>query len=206
MSRARRQLSGHASHAAPRASTPPGSGFLPTETLEKFLIALRAGLFRGAAARLAGLSPTTVEEWIKRGRGQRPRPATPPYVEFARAVQLAEAQAYAQVSAHLFERTRYDTHAALTWLRTRHPHEWPRNPGGVPAPQRPRPDLAPATALGEDIVYLPFDAIRPAIRQYLAEKREARHAVDSAAESQAEPDGLDISDRLKRAGLRIDAE
>ena len=33
-----------------------------------FLTALRAGLFRGLAASLAGMSPTTVEEWMKRGR------------------------------------------------------------------------------------------------------------------------------------------
>jgi hypothetical protein len=144
---------------------------------------------------------------MKRGRGQRPRPPTPPYVEFVRAVELAEAEAYARVNGNLVARSQFDTNAAMTWLRTRYPKDWPRHPGGVSDGQQPAPPpetpAAEVQTVGERVVYLPFDDLRPAVRQYLAERREAQRAADLGREPAAEPHPLD-GDRLRRAGLRID--
>jgi hypothetical protein len=182
-------------------------GLLPPETLDRFLTALRSGLFRTGAATLAGLSPITVEEWIKRGRGQRPRPATAPYVEFVRSVERAEAQAYAQVSGNLFALTRTNPRAALSWLRIRYPQDWPRRPDATPS--EPGVITAkPITNHDGDVVYLPIDQFDESIHLLLAAKREQRHLAISSPDPvpARNPERVYRDDRIRRAGLVIDAD
>jgi hypothetical protein len=57
------------------------------------LTAIRAGNRISAAARFAGVSPKSVNEWIRRGEGRDGRPRTEPYVSFVREVDRARAHA-----------------------------------------------------------------------------------------------------------------
>ena len=104
----------------------PGKPSLLTrENQERFLIAIRAGNYREVAARMAGLNPHTVQGWIERGRGQKKNlPPTPEYVEFARLLDEAEAQAEGMVTGNVVARSRHDHNAGLAWLRTRYPQRW----------------------------------------------------------------------------------
>jgi hypothetical protein len=55
--------------------------------------AVAAGVRVSEASLLAGVSPTTVREWIARGEGRdAARPATERYVRFAAAIKKAKAQ------------------------------------------------------------------------------------------------------------------
>jgi hypothetical protein len=57
------------------------------------LAAVRAGNRLSVAARAAGPSPSTVEEWMRRGRGLDVRPSTPVFVRFVEAIEVAQAAA-----------------------------------------------------------------------------------------------------------------
>ena len=92
---------------------------------------LSRGVYRNVAAQAEGLKQDTVEKWMKRGRGQiKDRPPTPEYVMFVRRVEQTEALARGRVEANIVSRSKYDHNAALAWLRTRYPEQWPRFPGG----------------------------------------------------------------------------
>jgi hypothetical protein len=104
------------------------------------LAAIRAGNRLSVAARLAGLSPSTVEEWMRRGRGTDARPATPAHVRFVEAVEVAEAAAEADLLAAVQGATPRDWRAAAWLLANRSP-DWRRNrlTPDEPPPPLPRP-------------------------------------------------------------------
>jgi Transposase len=76
---------------------------------------LRVGVTRACAARHAGVSDDTLRAWMER------------HAEFAEAVEKAEADCEARMTARLYqEATREggDWRAALAWLKCRRPAEW----------------------------------------------------------------------------------
>ena len=105
---------------------------------ERFLRLLREGMPRGTAARMCGLSPETVNGWVKRGRGadrrRRPRPED---VAFARLVDQAEAIAEGEITASLVQLSRRSVPAAMKFLSTRYPDRW--GPGATHTQAEPHP-------------------------------------------------------------------
>lgn len=98
------------------------------------LAAVKAGCRLPVAARLAGVSPKTVNEWVRRGRGHDGRPAIEPYVGFIRAVEQAEAEAEVAAMAAIRKAMPGDWRAAAWFLERTHP-EWRRRKdrGDIPA-------------------------------------------------------------------------
>ena len=63
---------------------------LTDDVAASICVALRAGQSLADAARAVRLAPSTVREWLARGRGQDPdRPATEPFITFAQAVDAS---------------------------------------------------------------------------------------------------------------------
>lgn len=69
---------------------------LDERTQRIVVLAVRGGNRLSVAARLAHVSPRTVEEWMRRGRGRDDRPAVDRYVRFVEAIELARAEAEAE--------------------------------------------------------------------------------------------------------------
>lgn len=83
------------------------------ETREKILNALRAGNYRVAACKFAGISDETFRVWINAGkRGE------PGYLEFLEQVKQAEAQAEASLVATI-RKAAGDHWQAAAWLLER---------------------------------------------------------------------------------------
>lgn len=187
---------------------------LTREIRDRFMQALRAGAYRHSAALLVGISPHTVESWMRRGRGQlKDRPPYPEYVEFVRMVEEAEAQAYVSVQGNLFARSRFDHNAALAWLRTRYPADWPRFPGeeegetpfGQPMPQPPQVTVERVTERN-NLVFLPLEAFDEATHRLLEQRRQERRAEPVEIEEEPAPEAGPAHDtRTRRAGLRLEA-
>lgn len=98
---------------------------LNPETERALLDALRAGSSNADAARYVGITPVTLEKWIRRGEGKEPtRPATPEYVRLARLVDQAKAQVRVLVTGNIVARSRFDIQAALAWMRVHGGPEW----------------------------------------------------------------------------------
>jgi transposase-like protein len=85
---------------------------------------LRDGNTLQVAARLAGVSPATVEEWRRRGEGRDDRPALPIYKQFAADLAWAAAAAEAAAVANIVRHMPRDYQAAKFWLQTRRPDAW----------------------------------------------------------------------------------
>lgn len=96
------------------------STFTP-EKREKILQALRAGNYRCAAAKYAGVEVGCFTEWIHRGnRGEAP------YAEFAEDCKKAEGEAEAALVATV-RRASVDTWTAAAWmLERKHSARWGR--------------------------------------------------------------------------------
>ncbi len=103
------------------------------------LAAVRAGNRLSVAARAAGLAPSTVEEWMRRGRGLDVRPATPVFVRFVEAVEVAQAAAEAEAIAAVRGAMAKDWKAAAWYLANVSPY-WRQS--RMPPPEPPVP-LAP---------------------------------------------------------------
>jgi len=90
---------------------PAGAVSLTREIEEQVLRFLRAGAFVRTAAEVAGISERTLREWVARGEGRSPRPATAKLTRFARKVRKAraEARAIAEIKA-------FNDHV-LQWLK-----------------------------------------------------------------------------------------
>ena len=87
------------------------------ETLSRFLLALRAGASRADAARFAGIAESTFYRWESR-KG-------PAFDRFRSLVERAELEVKVEVTTNLYRLALRETRAALVWLRTRYPDEWP---------------------------------------------------------------------------------
>lgn len=141
---------------------------------ETLLAAVRAGNRLPAAARLAGVSPTTLSEWMRRGSGLDTRPATPVYVEFVEDVELAQATAEVYALATIRQAMSRDWRAAAWWLENASP-EWRRRK------ERPEPEPPPAVRMapsGETIIISAEDLRRFAEERIRMERGEPRDGVD----------------------------
>lgn len=156
---------------------PGRPALMPEEALQRFLTALRTGNTRKDAAIYAGLTDQSVKNWLWRGRGHdKSRPPTPEYVRFARMVEEAEVTAKILVTGNLVARARHDTGAALAWLQTRYPEDWPRNP----MPLEPGDPGATAAVVidnrdqRQQVVLLDASEYPELVARILAQRREAR--------------------------------
>jgi hypothetical protein len=158
----------------------------PEEVLQRFLTAIRAGNLRKDAAAYAGLSEGTVKNWMMRGLGHNrgtnaDRPPTPEYVRFARMVIEAEAAAKVLVTSNLVARSRVDTNAALAWLRTRYPEDWPTEPV-APEPAAAVPVVIDASDRRQQVVMLDATESADLIAQILAQRRASRAESEPPAQ------------------------
>lgn len=91
---------------------PPGSVSLTPEIERTILAYVRAGAFLYVAARAAGISERTLDDWLARGEDRHPsRPTSPKLRRFAR--ELRGAQAEARVGAEI----RVYRESPAHWLR-----------------------------------------------------------------------------------------
>lgn len=91
----------------------PGVSSFTPETREKIVNALRAGNYRVAACKFAGISDETFRRWFNAGkRGE------PGYVDFVEQVKQAEAQAEASLVATI-RKAAGDHWQAAAWLLER---------------------------------------------------------------------------------------
>jgi hypothetical protein len=90
---------------------------LDEKARETLLTAIRAGNRLSVAARFAGVSPNTVDEWLRRGQGLDDRPPTPRYVRFYEDVTRAKAEAEVWAVAQLRRGMVDSPSAAIWWLR-----------------------------------------------------------------------------------------
>jgi hypothetical protein len=93
--------------------------------VEVLLTAIRVGNRLSVAASYAGVSPKSMAEWMRRGRGVDGRPALEPYVGFVRAVEHAQAEAEVEAVALVRKAMRRNPKYAIWWLERMHP-EWRR--------------------------------------------------------------------------------
>jgi len=92
------------------------------------LTAIRAGNRVPAAASFVGVSPKSVNEWIRRGEGRDGRPRTEPYITFAREVNQAMAHAEVHAVATIWRAMPRSPRWAIWWLERTRP-EWRRPKG-----------------------------------------------------------------------------
>jgi len=91
----------------------PGISSFTPETREKILGALRAGNYRVAACKFAGISDETFRRWVNAGKAGQPE-----YVDFVEQVKQAEAQAEASLVATI-RKAAGDHWQAAAWLLER---------------------------------------------------------------------------------------
>lgn len=91
----------------------PGISSFTPETREKILNALRAGNYRVAACKFAGISDETFRRWMNAGKAGEPE-----YVDFVEQVKQAEAQAEASLVATI-RKAAGDHWQAAAWLLER---------------------------------------------------------------------------------------
>lgn len=91
----------------------PGISSFTPETREKILNALRAGNYRVAACKFAGISDETFRRWMNAGKAGEAE-----YVDFVEQVKQAEAQAEASLVATI-RKAAGDHWQAAAWLLER---------------------------------------------------------------------------------------
>lgn len=91
----------------------PGVSSFTPETREKIVNALRAGNYRVAACKFAGISDETFRRWFNAGKRGEPE-----YVDFVEQVKQAEAQAEASLVATI-RKAAGDHWQAAAWLLER---------------------------------------------------------------------------------------
>lgn len=89
---------------------------------ERLMQALRAGNFRGVAARYAGISETTLAVWMKLGKDQHHGP----FRELRSAVHKAEADAEAHHVGLLLKHAQDDVKATTFYLERKFHKRWGR--------------------------------------------------------------------------------
>jgi len=95
---------------------------LTPEVSEKIVTALRGGNYREVACRYAGISYQTFRTWLKRAEEQQ---APPEYLEFAAAVEKAEADAEVADIALIRRAAQDGSWTAAAWVRERkNPERW----------------------------------------------------------------------------------
>jgi len=120
---------------APINIVPGRKSLLETGKKQVLLTAISKGNRLPVAARLAGLSPRTVEEWLHRGRGQHARAMTHLHEAFVKEFEQAQAQAEALALENVQKAAFRDWRAAAWFLENTSP-DWRRRKA-LPEPEPP---------------------------------------------------------------------
>lgn len=140
-------------------------------------MAIRAGNRVSAAAMYAGISTTSVHEWLRRGEGRDARAATEPYVSFAREVRQARAHAEVAAVAAIRRAMPRNWRAAAWWLERARPAEWrrPKDRGEATVPVTP-------PAQPQKLIYISGETLRRLTAEARAERGESD--IDDATQAQ----------------------
>jgi len=142
----------------------PGVSSFTPETREKILNALRAGNYRVAACKFAGISDETFRRWFNAGKRGEPE-----YVDFVEQVKQAEAQAEASLVATIRKAAGDHWQAAAWLLERKYVTRWGRRDLSWERMQRDARQAAQA-----QVDTIPLEELE---RMLAAEKaRRARHA------------------------------
>jgi hypothetical protein len=95
---------------------------LTPELEEKVITSIKAGNFRNAAARWAGIDDSTFRRWMRRGTKARKGPLA----SFARRVLEAEKAAEMRCVALVMKAAAEDARHAEWWLERKYPQRWGR--------------------------------------------------------------------------------
>ncbi len=86
---------------------------------QRVINAVKRGLPRGTAARLASISKATLMNWLRRGREGDPK-----YVDFLARVRAAEAEGEDEIVALMRVHARTSVPACIFLLERRNPEAW----------------------------------------------------------------------------------
>ena len=134
----------------------------------RFLAAMRAGNYQNAAAQWAGISPETMQRWLRTGREHMPDdmdaldlreidPEFRPYVWLVQEYYRAEAHGEVELVTLWKNAAKEDWRAARDLLARRHKERWMdrtgseiSGPGGGPIPMVAVTDAEVARQIAED--------------------------------------------------------
>lgn len=97
---------------------------LTPEIQDAICKAVEVGLRPDEAGPLVGVAPSTVREWLERGRGEHPTRASAPYAAFAAAVEASQAKLRQVVVAHWRGHMPDSWQACRDFMARRFPLEW----------------------------------------------------------------------------------
>lgn len=103
---------------------PVHATLLTKPTATRICEALRAGHSHATAAKLAGLNPTTLSQWLSKGDTDDDTEQTRPYIAFRCAVLLAESEAEDTSIRSVRNAGAKDWKAHAWWLSRRHHQAW----------------------------------------------------------------------------------
>lgn len=115
-------------------------------TAQRIIGAIAKGLPRDTAAKLGAIAPTTLYQWLARGRD-----GEEPYAQFLQRVKRAEAEAEDEMVARVRDAAATTWQAAAWWLERRRPQRWALRK--VEARDAKPSDLAP-TDPRENVQYI----------------------------------------------------
>lgn len=100
---------------------------LTPEVRDRLFNAIAIGATMDLACRCAGLNPSTVSEWVRRGEGRDKRPPTPEFAEFAADIRRAIADSELKLLSRWSAASKHDWRAAMALLARRFPERWSDN-------------------------------------------------------------------------------
>lgn len=109
---------------------------------EKLATLIRAGNYTAVAARFAGVAPSTVYRWLRRGRTE----PTGKYRDFFIAIRHAEAYSQVSAVAHVIRSMPNNYRAAAHYLERKFPSLWARRPPAAAVQAAPRRPPSPSAA------------------------------------------------------------
>ena len=92
------------------------------ETWSIIVDSVRKGMTQARAAQAAGISETTLYDWINKGMNDLER--YPQHAEFYRELQIANAQCERDLAQIIIDAAKLDWKAAFAILRARFPKDW----------------------------------------------------------------------------------
>ena len=146
---------------------------------EILLTAIGAGNRLPAAARIAGISPKTLSEWLRRGRGLDARAATPLHTQLVDDVELAQAQAESNALEMIRKAAARDWRAAAWFLENSH-DDWRRRKALPPPEPEPAQQPVAVAHKAETVIVLTPEDIREIARKRVAAKRGDDDDIDAS--------------------------
>lgn len=113
----------------PKTANPKGIGKAKCtpEVTKRICDAIRRGNFKTTACAAGGVSTPTVNTWLRRAAHDRAYGVDSRYVQFADAMESAEALAEKRLVQRVESSSRVDYRAATWLLERRHPKRWGNN-------------------------------------------------------------------------------